>query len=231
MHPKCGDNVQICNSTETQHLSIQQPRYKRDRWKTTMRRPSPKMYRFVAIVVLAIMLPRCCKSFSLSHGGFSDGDPAPGRSPGPPPETEVFSSDEYLQMGFEDSSDDDGGNNALDAVTSTQPPTSSTTFKAEPSTTVVVKVEDLVDEFCSNKRSDFDSSAKVVDVIDSDVNLTFDHAIFKSAPDLVRGLTYEGEFFFVQWISFFLYFRYFQIDFMNRFAYIQLHILIDHRFV
>lgn len=160
-----------------------------------MRKPSPRICRFVAIVVLAVLLPRCCKSFSLSHGGFSDGDPAPGRSPGPPPETEAFGSDEYLQMGFEDSSDDDGGNNALDAVTSTQPPVSSTTFKAEPPTTVAVRIEDLADEFCTNKRSDFDGGSKVVDVVDSDVNLTFDHAIFKSAPELVRGLTYEGEIF------------------------------------
>lgn len=133
----------------------------------------------MAVVFLAILLPGCCKSFSLNHGDFSNGDPAPGRSPGPP-RAEEFVSEEYLQSSFEEDTF------KAETTTSSQTVTQESTTKVDGNGAVA--------DFC--KGGKFEGNIKEVEPGESQLNLTFEHATFKST-ELVRGLTYEGKFFLI----------------------------------
>lgn len=127
-------------------------------------------YLSIITVVILVLLPY---SSTLS---LPSGDPAPGRSPGPP----------KLE---------DEKNYGTVAATVDEPVDYDTTTEEAEATTVsdVSVSEKTVGDACAFARIPSDSDEVVtLDVSDSDVNLTVSHPVFE-AEELVRGVVYDGE--------------------------------------
>lgn len=101
------------------------------------------------------------------------GDPAPGRSPGPP---------------FDENSNIDVPDEVFDEITTTDEiPTTALVSEAS--------VERMVDA-CEYAKLPSDSDGIVtLSERNSDVNLTVSHSVFDS-DELVKGVVYDGKFFF-----------------------------------
>lgn len=124
----------------------------------------------IIAVVILVLLPY---SSTLS---LPSGDPAPGRSPGPP-KLEDAKVDGTVVATVEEPLDYD-----------------TTTEEVESTTVSDVSVsEKTVGDACAFARIPSDSEEVVtLDVSDSDVNLTVSHPVFE-AEELVRGVVYDGK--------------------------------------
>lgn len=128
---------------------------------------------FLMVIVILASLPY---SSTLS---LPNGDPAPGRSPGPPTfdEKEVSTDDKVLDIPEN-----------YDETTTIDEVVPTTTISEEVSERTV----DISDA-CAFARipSDSDDIVTLSDK-DSDVNLTLSHPVFE-ADELVRGVVYDGK--------------------------------------
>lgn len=154
--------------------------YVNRRWHTYMKSPkNPTKYKmrrcslsFMTTVIILASLPYSC-TLSLPSG-----DPAPGRSPGPP--KEIYKETELKE--------------GIDKVTDVYDETTTSDEVLEITTVGDVSVsERTVGDACAFARipSDSDEIVTVSDQ-DSEVNLTVTHPVF-DADELVRGVIYDGE--------------------------------------
>lgn len=146
--------------------------------KSNMKKPTKfKMNRisinFLITIVILASLPY---SSTLS---LPNGDPAPGRSPGPPQldEKEVSTDDKVIEIP-----------EVYDETTTSEEVVEVTTV----SEIVSERTVDISDA-CAFARipSDSDDIVTLSDE-DSDVNLTLSHPVFE-ADELVRGVVYDGK--------------------------------------
>lgn len=116
---------------------------------------------FMIVFILAMLTSQTCQSPTLGRGGSSSGDPAPGRSPGPPSNDSSLPSTLPFEDFFTESSRpltlSPDSNQMLDRCA----------FSEEELNTVTVAPED------------------------SPFNLSFIHPLFKADEELVRGVVYE----------------------------------------
>lgn len=154
------------------------------RWHSKTRdKPNPlrtKMHPRIGIIVVAILVLLPYSSISLPSG-----DPAPGRSPGPPqlqPDEEVKADGTDRVATVEESID-------YDASTTTPSEELDVTTVSE-----VVSERTTVGDACAFARIPSDSDELVtLDVRESDVNLTVSHPVFET-EELIRGVVYDGEY-------------------------------------
>ncbi|KPJ16579.1 hypothetical protein RR48_02337 [Papilio machaon] len=136
--------------------------------------------------IILASLPYSC-TLSLPSG-----DPAPGRSPGPPInfEHDVLQDKENLKY-IDDELETSLGVPVEDAAIYDETTTNDieTTTKSE-----VVSVSEMaIGDTCAFARIPSDSADIVtLSETDSDINLTVSHAVF-DADELVRGVIYDGK--------------------------------------
>lgn len=137
------------------------------------------------IIILVIILASLPYSSTLN---LPSGDPAPGRSPGPPLETfkevEVKNKLESLETNIEVPGDE----TVFDEATTND---DLSTVVSESS------VSERVGDACGYARVPSDSDDIVtLSERDSDVNLTFSHSVFE-VDELVKGVLYDGKITFI----------------------------------
>ncbi|CAH2090756.1 unnamed protein product [Euphydryas editha] len=132
------------------------------------------------IIVMVIILASLPYSSTLN---LPSGDPAPGRSPGPPIET--FKDELDLKNKLDTNIEVPGDETAYDEVTTND---EISTVVSESSVS-----ERIVGDACGYARIPSDSDDIVtLSERDSDVNLTFSHSVFET-DELVKGVLYDGK--------------------------------------
>lgn len=137
-----------------------------------------KMNRSPIIILTVIILALLPYSSTLN---LPSGDPAPGRSPGPPTYKEIDKeeSNREIETNLEVSDD------TYDEVTTTDEVSSTV---SEPSVS-----ERTVGDACSFARIPSDSNGIVtLSERNSDINVTVSHSVFET-EELVKGVIYDGE--------------------------------------
>lgn len=173
---------------------------------------------FLLTAIFVIQISNSRQSSNYNHGGFPDGDPAPGRSPGPP---HVAPSDYEESRGEQPTSPPDHQDSRMgqptrppdfgdsrtplaaerdgsDGVTEQFEITKALNASAVNSNLKRVSVEKsdnviLESWKCNVKSADFEGDVRMLEKKMSALNLTFEHAVFKSDEELVRGVLYDGE--------------------------------------
>jgi hypothetical protein len=127
------------------------------------------------LVIILVLLPY---SSTLS---LPNGDPAPGRSPGPP----KLEAEDPQEAGTER------------VETNIEPDYDASTTVGDVELTTISDFsvsEKTVDDACAFARIPTDSDEVVtINDGDSDVNLTVSHPVFETA-ELIRGVVYDGKF-------------------------------------
>lgn len=115
-------------------------------------------------------------------------DPAPGRSPGPPLDVDVQTEDVKLTEETE----------TVNPELETYDESTTGGEVVDMTTTEVNEVtsESEIVNACAYAHLASEDDVVTLSVSDSDVNLTLSHPVFE-AEELVRGVVYEGEFYFV----------------------------------
>lgn len=131
------------------------------------------------IIIMVIILASLPYSSTLN---LPSGDPAPGRSPGPPLET--FKEDVEVKNKLETNIEVPGDETVFDEATTND---DLSTVVSESS------VSERVGDACGYARVPSDSDDIVtLSERDSDVNLTFSHSVFE-VDELVKGVLYDGK--------------------------------------
>lgn len=153
--------------------------------------------------IFVIQITNSCQSSNYNHGGFPDGDPAPGRSPGPPGEAETPDYEDREGQptppparGHSQTTakrnDSDGATEQFEIAKAGNASAVNTNLKR----VSVEKSDNVILESwkCNVKSDDFEGDVRAVENKVSDLNLTIEHAVFKSDEELARGVVYSGEF-------------------------------------
>lgn len=137
-----------------------------------------KMNRSPIIILTVIILALLPYSSTLN---LPSGDPAPGRSPGPPTYKEIDKEENNREIETNLEVSDD----TYDEVTTTDEVSSTV---SEPSVS-----ERTVGDACSFARIPSDSNGIVtLSERNSDINVTVSHSVFET-EELVKGVIYDGE--------------------------------------
>ncbi|CAG9794071.1 unnamed protein product [Diatraea saccharalis] len=140
---------------------------------------SPTRMKLSILVLILVTLPY---SSTLS---LPSGDPAPGRSPGPPD----LNADDVTELKAEAT---------VKVATNLEPDYDTSTMLEDIELTTVsdisVSERTVMGDACAFARIPGDSDEVVtVGTGDSDVNLTVSHPVFETA-EIVRGVVYDGKF-------------------------------------
>lgn len=158
---------------------------KAKRQNPTKFKMKPCSLNFTTAIIILVLLPY---SSTLS---LPSGDPAPGRSPGPPElepfdaDVKVQNADTNIEAPTEEVTNVEGPEETYDETTTSE--------DIEMTTVSEVVSETTVSDACAFARipSDSDNIVTLSDE-ESEVNLTVSHPVFET-DELIRGVVYDGK--------------------------------------
>lgn len=194
MLPKCAAPEE-CPCTSKRHEK-QSNNKTRKRWRNigvsgTRKNIFSNFGCVLLTAIFVIQISNSCQSSNYDQGGFPDGDPAPGRSPGPPTAPTGYGNSRAPLTAERDDSDGVTEQFEIARAGNASAVNSNPNKVSREKSDNVITLESWK---CNVKSDDFEGNVRVIQKEVSALNLTFEHAVFKTDEELVRGVLYNGEY-------------------------------------